>query len=732
LRHHKLISGATILGVAVGMCVVCAILIVDSNTARNDDRKERLATSVEIPDKGVAKKEGAVKPRLVKLPITRVQIIKRDEANQGESKPGENEQGESNEGEAKQGESRRGDSSGLASALPSQKLSKPVTVKQAQTPKGEEDYQTMRLAVRMASMFAFFIGAVIVFYTMRFSVAMRVREFSLLLCLGEDQRNVSLSLLFESLILGAIGTGLGLLVAYPAGLGLLELGISTTGRAPSAEFSVPWIELFVMVFISLVIVLLGVIAPIYSLSRLQISQVLQPRFAADEIGSRAFRYTGFSWLIFPLLLASWLAVRPFLESWLSVIYFFIAEAVFVVLLTLLTVWLTRPLLSSMIWVLEAALGKVFPLETLLSVRRIRLNSHKFVFSITGVVLVFSLLAGLHTITRTLQDEIQVWSDEAMSPYLFYTLQPGMVADQEHLQKEALRQKVHMLRLSQKVTGSFPLRLVVAEDYNRYREEVGLPLFTSGQVIFSRSLAARFDAEAGDTLRLDTEDTAYDFEVVEISDAAGGFPEASSYIDLKSFALFTDGNPVFRNNLELTLGNYLAVRSAQGRDSFRYQEAYVDLKPYYHLNKSGRELRGWQLKEIEKDFFIFDFIIMMTVILAFIGIVNTLLIQVHARGRELGVLRTQGVDKLQLFRLLLAESLVIGVIGAGLAVMLGNVLGMVSVSFLDSFTLFNYVYSWSWRESLKIVLFALFTCSVSAIYPALVATRTSTAESVHYE
>ena len=61
------------------------------------------------------------------------------------------------------------------------------------------------------------------------------------------------------------------------------------------------------------------------------------------------------------------------------------------------------------------------------------------------------------------------------------------------------------------------------------------------------------------------------------------------------------------------------------------EEYYDLQPYYSFKKSGRELQSWQLSEIEKDFLIFDFILFMTVILTFIGTVNTLLIQVHARG-----------------------------------------------------------------------------------------------------
>ncbi len=86
----------------------------------------------------------------------------------------------------------------------------------------------------------------------------------------------------------------------------------------------------------------------------------------------------------------------------------------------------------------------------------------------------------------------------------------------------------------------------------------------------------------------------------------------------------------------------------------------------------------------------------------------------------------------MFRLLLVEGLVIGLVGAVLAVMLGTTLGMVSVSFLNHFTLFQYEYIWSTEATLLISCFAVFTCCVSAIYPAIIATKISTAESLHYE
>ncbi|MGB1109875.1 MAG: hypothetical protein ACPG4N_05945, partial [Gammaproteobacteria bacterium] len=146
LYHHKLISLVTVLGVAIGMLAISSILIVDHNTSRAEQaladgpKRERAGwLSNAASDSGL--------PRLSAVHFHR-------------------------EGEG------RTDSRRLA--LPQQSESR-ESIKAGQgQPLGEDDYQAMRLAVRLSSLFAFCIGGVIVFFTMRFSVASRAREFALL------------------------------------------------------------------------------------------------------------------------------------------------------------------------------------------------------------------------------------------------------------------------------------------------------------------------------------------------------------------------------------------------------------------------------------------------------------------------------------------------------------------------------------------------------------------------
>ena len=157
-----------------------------------------------------------------------------------------------------------------------------------------------------------------------------------------------------------------------------------------------------------------------------------------------------------------------------------------------------------------------------------------------------------------------------------------------------------------------------------------------------------------------------------------------------------------------------------------------LRPNYRVVGRGWDMGRWQQQEIDRDFLIFDFILIMTVILAAVGVANSILIQVYARERELSVLRTVGVSRGQTARLLLVEATVIGMVGAVLSLVLGHTVGAISVAFLDRFTLFDYQFVVSVRAGLWIALLAVATCCVAAIYPALVADRISSAESLHYE
>jgi putative ABC transport system permease protein len=221
-----------------------------------------------------------------------------------------------------------------------------------------------------------------------------------------------------------------------------------------------------------------------------------------------------------------------------------------------------------------------------------------------------------------------------------------------------------------------------------------------------------------------------FRITEVTDDLGFFADDGQYVDVKSWFLFSQGNPIFSGDLERSLGDYGVVRKRNG--GIPQTDDLDALRPHYRVVNLGWQMGGWQQEEIDRDFLIFDFILAMTVVLAAVGVTNAILIQVHARERELSVLRMVGVSRGQTTRLLLVEGAVIGIASALLALVLGHALGAISVAFLDRFTLFDYQFVFSPGAGALISLLAVATCCLSAIYPSIVANRISSAESLHYE
>lgn len=696
LRHHRTVSLATVLGVAIGMTVVGAILIVDHNSVETRIEGAASADLQNLPSAGLH--PGAA--RILRVSFERA--------------------------------NRTAQPSTTESTFPTQKglARSGFAVGTPLAPRGEEDYQAMRLAVRLASVMAFAVGAVIVFYTMRFSVASRSRELSLLLCLGEDRRNVALSLLVEAAILGLVGTLAGLLIAFPAAAALIDAGISTTGRVPARTFALPTFELAGMSLLSLCVCLLGAAGPVRALYAMRIVEVLQPRFLAPDIGERSLRVGGFGWLVPPVIAAGYLALRPFLKGWLSVVHFFLLETGFAAVLAVVALWWMPSLMRGVIRLAESVLRPLLPLETLLVGRRLRLTSHKLVFTVAGVTLVFSLLVALHDVTRALKQEIAVWSREALAPYVFLQRSPGYGADADALRNAVESRGLYLFRMSQKVTGELPFRLVAAADVNPYLEARERPRLDPGRVLVSRTLAARFALSAGDRLVIHTDAQEHRFIISEVTDDLGFFADDGQYVDLKSYFVFSDRNPLFAGPLEQTLGDYAAARKRGGGRLTPGDVAA--LAPTYAPAKEGQAVSRWQRQEIDRDFLIFDFILIMTVLLAAIGVANGVLIQVLAREREFSVLRTVGVSRAQTTRLLLVEGAIIGIVSGLLALALGHTLGAISVSFLDRFTLFEYRLAFSPLAGALVCLLAVATCCLAALYPAVVANRISSAESLHYE
>jgi putative ABC transport system permease protein len=120
---------------------------------------------------------------------------------------------------------------------------------------------------------------------------------------------------------------------------------------------------------------------------------------------------------------------------------------------------------------------------------------------------------------------------------------------------------------------------------------------------------------------------------------------------------------------------------------------------------------------------------VSVIISIFGIVNTLVLSVYERTREIGMLRAIGTSRRQMRRIVRYESVITSVIGGVLGTVLGVVFAYVVISRLASQGI---TFSVPWSQLVAFLVVAALVGIFAAVLPARRAARIDILEAIHYE
>lgn len=149
--------------------------------------------------------------------------------------------------------------------------------------------------------------------------------------------------------------------------------------------------------------------------------------------------------------------------------------------------------------------------------------------------------------------------------------------------------------------------------------------------------------------------------------------------------------------------------------------------------SNRELRAEATALIDNAFSVTYAMEAVAVLLALLGVINTLLAAVIDRTREIGLLRAVGASRSHVVRLIAVEATLMGVTGGLIGTVLGTILGVIVTEVVGvQATGWHFQYLVPWQTALQMVLTAGLCALLAGLYPARRASRLDVVEALAYE
>jgi putative ABC transport system permease protein len=135
----------------------------------------------------------------------------------------------------------------------------------------------------------------------------------------------------------------------------------------------------------------------------------------------------------------------------------------------------------------------------------------------------------------------------------------------------------------------------------------------------------------------------------------------------------------------------------------------------------------QIAPFNRILLVLYILLALSVIISLVGIINTLVLTVFERTREIGMLRAIGMTRRQVRRMILHESIITALIGAAIGIVLGVVLAALLIARVDFI-----VFSFPTTQIVIFVIAAIIVGILASIFPARRAARLDPLQAISYE
>ncbi|MBT8166536.1 MAG: FtsX-like permease family protein [Acidimicrobiia bacterium] len=241
----------------------------------------------------------------------------------------------------------------------------------------------------------------------------------------------------------------------------------------------------------------------------------------------------------------------------------------------------------------------------------------------------------------------------------------------------------------------------------------------GGVLLQVDTAADLGVTTGDSITMEFPLTGV--EQVEVDGTFAG----------EGLSAYLIGNEFFAERFSNKLNFMVFVNLADGVDAEVGRaavEAVLTDYPNVELSNQAEFIES-QKSQIDILLTVINALLLLAIVIALLGIANTLALSIFERKRELGLLRAVGMTRRQVRRMIRWEAVITALYGALLGLVLGIALGWAMVKALEGEGL---TFGFPYQLLTQYVIAAAIGGVVASIWPSIRGARTNVLEAISYE
>ena len=600
---------------------------------------------------------------------------------------------------------------------------------QASTKETSDQLAFLRYFLLAFGFIALFVGAFVIANTLSITIAQRTREFATLRAVGATGRQVRRVVIIEGLVLGTFASLVGLFVGLALAKGLDALFKAFGADLPQRGLVFAWRTVIISMALGIIVTLLASLRPAVRATRV-------PPIAAVREGSilPPSRFARFGPIVALVVCGISLALILYssfgsgLTTGNRLILLGVGVLGFFIGVAMVAPSVARPLAS--------VLGRPAQLIGGVSGTLARSNSMRNPGRTASTAAALMIGLALVTIVAVLAQGIKAQFEDAVAAefHADYALTsqdgftPTSTASAEALRQSGVATLVAGVRAGDgRVAGkSLPVAGVdpgISKVLKlNWQDGTNTDLDTLGMTgaILTKGYAKNHDLTVGSPIRLETPGAKYlNLRVHAIvAPPQGGSPLGTVTISSQAFdSVYPNPQNVF--TFVNTPGGVTPENTAKLNAVL---DAYPDAKI-----QTQAEFIHTQEQGINQFLILLYVLLGLSIIVSLFGIVNTLILTVFERTREIGMLRAVGMTRRQTRRMIRHEAVITALLGAALGIPVGLVL-----AFLFDRALSDVPFVVPWGTLIVFIIAAIIVGLLAAIFPARRASKLNVLNALQYE